>query len=115
MVKRIAALQLPGRVNLIARQMFCRPQRGAYHPGMQYGELLVTERLRSLRELRLQKGWRCSADEVLRARFGLCTGGTLADPQHHHEAGHERAQKSSHRTFPVGQGPVTLDADLPAP
>jgi hypothetical protein len=63
---------------------------------MQDGELLVAERLSPSGELRLQKGRRCSADEVLRATFRLCCGGTQAEAQNRHEANHRREHKSYH-------------------
>src|SRR3954451_15176592 len=70
---------------------------------MQNGKLLVAECLRSLGKLRLQKGRRCSADEVLRAIFDLRLGEILAKPQCRHEADHRREHKSYHRILPVGQ------------
>src|SRR6476620_6935661 len=80
---------------------------------MQNGELLVAERLSPLGKLRLQKGWRCSANKVLRAIFRLCRGGTQAEAQDRHEADYRRENKSYHRTLPVGQGLASVDADAP--
>src|SRR3954454_1378964 len=80
---------------------------------MQNGELLVAERLSPLGELRLQKGWRYSAREVLRATFDLRLGDSLAKSQDRHEADHQGTHKSYHRTLPACHEPTNPDADLP--
>ena len=84
-VKRAAAFELPSRLDLVACQMLRRPQRRPYHPRMQNGELLVAERSSPSGQLTLQKGWRRSADKVLRAGFALCLRRNLTEAQDSHK------------------------------
>src|SRR3954454_13116774 len=70
---------------------------------MKEGKLLVAERLGSLGESRLQKRWRYSSNEVLRAVFRLCPGGSLAEAQDRHEAEPHHENKPSHRAFSVNR------------
>src|SRR4051794_40320929 len=68
---------------------------------MQNRELLIAECLRSLGELRLQKGWWCSVDAVLRAAFGLCLGGSRAEPHDRDETKYQHNNESSHDALSV--------------